>query len=54
MIHNHAVQFDINFIEYGIKSIKTSVEAPNMNALAELIVGSVCREVLDFYILVEN
>jgi hypothetical protein len=54
MIHDHAAQFNINYIEYGIKSIKTSVEAPNMNAIAERFVGSVRREVLDFYILVNE
>jgi transposase InsO family protein len=54
MIHDQAAQFNINYIEYGIKSIKTSVEAPNMNAIAERFVGSVRREVLDFYILVNE
>jgi transposase InsO family protein len=54
MIHDHATQFNINYIEYGIKSIKTSVEAPNMNAIAERFVGSVRQEVLDFYILINE
>jgi transposase InsO family protein len=54
MIHDHAAQFNINYIEYGIKSIKTSVEAPNMNAIAERFVGSVRQEVLDFYILINE
>jgi transposase InsO family protein len=54
MIHDRAAQFNINYIEYGIKSIKTSVEAPNMNAIAERFVGSVRREVLDFYILINE
>jgi hypothetical protein len=54
MIHDHAAQFNINYIEYGIKSIKTSVEALNMNAIAERFVGSVRREVLDFFILINE
>jgi len=54
MIHDHAAQFNINYIEYGIRGIKTSVEAPNMNAIAERFVGSVRREVLDFYILINE
>jgi transposase InsO family protein len=54
MIHDHAAQFNINYLDYGIKSIKTSVEAPNMNAIAERFVGSVRREALDFYILINE
>jgi transposase InsO family protein len=54
MIHDHASQFNINYIEYGIKSIKTSVEAPNMNALAERFVGSIRREALDYYLLISE
>jgi len=54
MIHDQAAQFNINYIEYGIKSIKTSVEAPNMNALAERFVGSIRREALDYYLLLSE
>jgi len=43
MIHDQAAQFNLNYIDYGIKGIKTSVKAPNMNALAERFVGSVRR-----------
>ena len=54
MIHDHAAQFNINYIDYGIQGIKTTVKAPNMNALAERFVGSVRREALDYYLLISE
>jgi transposase InsO family protein len=54
MIHDHAAQFNLNYIAYGIKGIKTSVKAPNMNALAERFIGSVRREALDYYLLISE
>lgn len=54
MIHDHAAQFNLNYIAYGIKGIKTSVKGPNMNALAERFVGSVRREALDYYLLISE
>ena len=39
---------------YSIKEIKTSVKASNMNALAERFVGSVRREALDYYLLINE
>ena len=41
LIHDHAAQFNLNYIAYGIKGIKTSVKAPNMNTFAERFNGSV-------------
>ena len=52
MIHDQAAQFEIKYLAYGIKGIKTSVNAPNMNALAERFVGSIRREALDNYLLI--
>jgi transposase InsO family protein len=37
-----------------MKSIKTSVESPNMNVIAERFVCSIGQEVLDFYILINE
>ena len=54
MIYDNAAQFNLNYVDYGIKGIKTSVKAPNMNALAERFVGSVRREALDYYLLMSE
>ena len=40
MIYDNAAQFNLNYLDYGIKGIKTSAKAPNMNALAERFIGS--------------
>ena len=37
-----------------MKGIATSVEAPDMNAIAERFVGSVRREALDHYIILSK
>ncbi len=54
MIRDHAAQFNLNYIAYGIKGIKISVKAPNMNALAERFVGTARREALDYYLLISE
>ena len=54
MIHDDAAQFNVNYIAYGMRGIKISVNAPNMNALAERFVGSVRRETLDYYLLMSE
>ena len=49
VIHDRAAQFNLDYIAYGIKEIKTSINAPDINAIAERFIGSVRREALDCY-----
>ena len=51
LIRDNARQFNLSYLDYGIKEIKTSVNAPNMNSIAERFVGSVRREALDYFLL---
>ncbi len=54
MIYDNAPQFNLNYFCYGINGIKTSIQAPKMNAIAERFVGSVRREALDYFILIHE
>ncbi len=54
VIHDNAAQFHLDYLAYGIKEIRTSVEAPNMNAIAERFIGSVRREALDNFLLISE
>jgi transposase InsO family protein len=51
MICDNVGQFIQDYLSYGIKEIRTSVKAPNMNAIAERVIGSIRREALDYFIL---
>jgi len=54
LIHDNAAQFNLDYFAYGIKEIRTSVEAPNMNAIAERFIGSVRREALDYFLVISE
>ena len=54
LIHDHAAQSNLNYIEYGIRGIKTIVQAPNMYALSKRFIGSVRRESPGYYLLINK
>jgi transposase InsO family protein len=44
--------FNIDFLAYNLVSVRTGVEAPNMNSILERFFGSVRRETLDNFLLI--
>jgi hypothetical protein len=52
IIHENALMLNIDFLAYNLKSVKTSVEAPNMNIITERFFVSVRREALDNFLLI--
>jgi transposase InsO family protein len=51
IIHDHGSQFFINYSQYDIVGIKTAIQSPNMNAIAERFVKSIRTEALDHFLL---
>jgi len=52
LIHDNALMFSIDFLAYNLVSIKTGVEAPNMNSIMERFFNTVRREALDNFLLI--
>jgi len=52
LIHDNALMFNIDFLAYNLVSIKTGVEAPNMNSIMERFFNTVRREALDNFLLI--
>ncbi len=55
LVHDRDSSFMfIDYLQYGIKNIYTSVKSPNMNAIAERFIRSVRNEALDNFILINH
>ena len=54
LIHDNAQQFLLDYSLYGIRGVATSVEAPNMNAIAERFVKSIRNEALDNFLTINE
>jgi putative transposase len=52
LIHDNALMFNIDFIAFNLGSVRTGVEAPNMNSIMERFFRSVRREALDNLLLI--
>ncbi len=51
LLHDRASMFLIDYSWYGIEGIKTSIKAPNMNAIAERFIRSIREECFDWFII---
>jgi len=51
MIRDNALQFNLDYMDYCIKEVKTSVKAPSMDSICERWIGSVRREALDYFLI---
>ena len=55
LIYDNAIQFtSIDYSDYGITGIKTSLASPNMNTYIERLNGTVRREALDHFLIISK
>ena len=54
LIHDQTGEFLLNYADYGIQGVKTSVRAPKMNSIAERFIRSIRREMLDHFIIISQ
>jgi len=52
LIHDNALMFNIDYLAYNLASVRTGVEALNMNSIKERYFGSLRREALDNFLLI--
>jgi putative transposase len=52
LIHDNALMFNIDYLGYSLVSVRTGVEAPNMNSIMERCFRTLRREVLDNFLLI--
>jgi transposase InsO family protein len=54
IIHDNGSQFYLNYLSYGIKEVRTSIKASDMNSIAERFAGSARREAFDYFIIINQ
>jgi putative transposase len=54
VIHDNAFLFKQRFCDYHMTGIAISLASPNMNAIAERFIGSIRREALDHYVILNK
>jgi len=51
LMYDNALMFNIDYLAYNLVSVRTGVEAPNMNSIMERFFRTVSREELDNFLL---